>query len=272
MSKEFYTPAEFEAMMREEEARDAAKEAIESPIKDAPSVFDEFKDTLTLVACQLDGDEVNAVSSRKLKDALGFTTLHSRWFDRLTTKYGFVEGEDYVALSHNPATVEGRQAIKDNGGQLIYDYMMSVDMAKEVCMVQATPLGRHVRKYFLVAENVAKKYAADQFKKALSVAQDEARQAKRLADRSDKAALVAAKKMGFKSISQLEGHIQQQESRERKEAQAHLEQSKALMLERGVRRMKNAQWSAARCDALLEIIERELARAEREGDCTADPF
>ena len=89
-------------------------------------------------------DDTNmTISARDLHDALEIETRFNVWFPRMT-EYGFTEGSDYRRVSQICDTPGGKQEVTD--------YQISIDMAKEICMIQRTEKGREVRKYFLDLE------------------------------------------------------------------------------------------------------------------------
>lgn len=63
------------------------------------------------------------------------------WIFRRITDYGFVEGEDFCSFLG-----------KSTGGRKNIEYLISLDMAKELCMVEKTPLSKKIRKYFIDSE------------------------------------------------------------------------------------------------------------------------
>ena len=83
------------------------------------------------------------VSARKLYNFLDIKTLFRTWFPRMT-EYGFEEGEDYIKLYEKSNT--------SGGEQMIVDYMMKIDMAKEIAMIQRSEKGKAARKYFIEVE------------------------------------------------------------------------------------------------------------------------
>ncbi len=72
-------------------------------------------------------------------------TSFSHWFSRAVNKYGFEEEKDFQSF-----------LTKSNGGRPIIDYVVTFDMAKELCMVSPTKNGSKARKYFLKCEKIAK--------------------------------------------------------------------------------------------------------------------
>lgn len=83
------------------------------------------------------------VSARDLHEALEVGTRFNDWFPRMA-EYGFIEGKDfYSKMSKTPESTGGRPSV---------DYEVSVDMAKQICMIQRTEKGRIYRQYFLDLE------------------------------------------------------------------------------------------------------------------------
>lgn len=85
-----------------------------------------------------------AVSARELHEFLGVETPYHKWFPRMC-EYGFSENEDYTVTDifvHNPA----------GGPQSMKDAVVSIDMAKEICMLQRNEKGKQARQYFLQLE------------------------------------------------------------------------------------------------------------------------
>lgn len=89
-------------------------------------------------------DGKRAVSARDLYNFLGCTERFQSWFDR-QLQYGFVENVDYTSVK--TFTVVGNGAEKP-----IDDYAITIDMAKEVSMLQRSEKGKLARKYFIACE------------------------------------------------------------------------------------------------------------------------
>ena len=88
--------------------------------------------------------EQPTVSARDLHEGLGINTDFRKWFPRMT-EYGFTENVDYKTCYPNMGN-------KNHGGQNMVDYQISVDMAKQICMIQRSEKGRLYRQYFLDLE------------------------------------------------------------------------------------------------------------------------
>lgn len=89
---------------------------------------------------QYDGEQPT-VSARALHIGLGITERFSAWFNR-QLQYGFCENTDYV----------GCKEFNTLAKQELQDYQISVDMAKQICMIQRSEKGRLYRQYFIDLE------------------------------------------------------------------------------------------------------------------------
>lgn len=90
-----------------------------------------------------------AVSARDLHDALGVKKDFSSWIKERISKYGFAENQDFEVFTEfgeNP-----------NGGRPTIEYALSIDMAKELAMVENNEKGRVIRKYFIEKEQEARR-------------------------------------------------------------------------------------------------------------------
>lgn len=91
---------------------------------------------------RLDGQRVDAVNSREIYELLEIQTQYSVWIQRAIEKYDFQENVDF-SISKFEYT--------DRPPQL--NYIVTLDMAKELCMVSNTKKGKETRRYFLDIEN-----------------------------------------------------------------------------------------------------------------------
>lgn len=83
-------------------------------------------------------------NARDLYAFLEVETRFNDWIARRIEEYVFVEGEDYYSnLSNRSDGLPGRGRT---------DYHLSLDMAKELGMVERTEQGRKIRRYFIACE------------------------------------------------------------------------------------------------------------------------
>ena len=97
----------------------------------------------------------NCVSARELHEGLKATERFQQWFDKRVKKYGFEENVDYI----------GCKFFHTLAKQELQDYVITLDMAKELCMVQNNELGRKFRKYFIECEKQFKEMQKPQLTK-----------------------------------------------------------------------------------------------------------
>lgn len=88
------------------------------------------------------GEDQPTVSARELHEQLHIGTKFTTWFDRMK-EYGFTEGNEFFPKMGETS---------ENGGRPSVDYDITVDMAKQICMIQRTPEGKAVRQYLLDLE------------------------------------------------------------------------------------------------------------------------
>ena len=86
----------------------------------------------------------SSISSRELYEFLGINSNYTTWFNRMC-EYGFTEGVDFEMCFPNMESGL-------NGGQNKIDHMISIDMAKEISMIQRTERGKQAREYFIAIE------------------------------------------------------------------------------------------------------------------------
>lgn len=94
------------------------------------------------------------VSARELHEFLEVTTRFNDWFKRMVENYGFEENADFVAITQKRVTAQGNETT-------FTEYAISLDMAKELSMVQRTERGKQARQYFIACEKKAKQLVTD---------------------------------------------------------------------------------------------------------------
>lgn len=103
------------------------------------------------------GDEVvQTVNARDLHKALGVGRDFATWIKDRIADYGFLKNVDYVVAKTLENTSFPQNWGKPNlGGRPSIDYHITLDMAKELAMVEKTAKGREIRRYFIECEKVA---------------------------------------------------------------------------------------------------------------------
>ncbi|MGN6595475.1 antA/AntB antirepressor family protein [Sphingopyxis terrae] len=89
------------------------------------------------------------VDARSLYGWLGIGAAFNVWMLRILRDYSFEEGPDFRSSVN-----------KSTGGRPRKDYLLSLDVAKEIAMIGNTPKGKATRRYFIAAEKAAAKMAS----------------------------------------------------------------------------------------------------------------
>ena len=78
---------------------------------------------------------------------LGVASKFADWIGNRIAKYGFIENQDFTSFSKNLE--------KPKTGRPTKDYLITLDMAKELSMVENNAKGREARRYFIAMERQA---------------------------------------------------------------------------------------------------------------------
>lgn len=87
------------------------------------------------------------VLGRELHEFLGVETPYRIWFPRMV-EYGFTEGKDFNPYKNVRVGEEGDREV----ARELTDHLLTIDMAKEICMIQRTEVGKQARQYFIQVE------------------------------------------------------------------------------------------------------------------------
>lgn len=87
------------------------------------------------------------VSARELHEFLEVSTEYRHWFPRMC-EYGFTEGQDFNPFKNDRVQNEGGRLVS----RTVDDAQLTIDMAKEICMLQRNEKGKQARQYFLQLE------------------------------------------------------------------------------------------------------------------------
>ena len=109
---------------------------------------------------------IETVNARELHAFLEVKSKFADWFKNRVSEFGFIENSDFVSVSK----------ILESGGRSI-EYHISIDMAKELSMLERNDKGKQARLYFIECERIAKtKQVPQSFAEALQLAANQAKQ------------------------------------------------------------------------------------------------
>lgn len=99
---------------------------------------------MNLIPVNVTKNDEQYVSGRDLHMFLDINTRYNDWFKRMC-EYGFIENVDYIAITQKRVTAQGNE-IKQT------DHNLSIEMAKQLCMLARNDKGREAREYFIEVE------------------------------------------------------------------------------------------------------------------------
>lgn len=95
---------------------------------------------INITKAAINNEEVNAVNARDLWKQLGSRQEFANWIKGRISEYGFEEGRDFLTN------------LSKSFGRPSKEYIISLDMAKELAMVENNTKGREIRRYFIKVE------------------------------------------------------------------------------------------------------------------------
>lgn len=111
-----------------------------------------MNELINITTTTINNEEVNAVNARELHEKLEVKTQFKDWMPRRIEEFGFEEGRDFTVLKNEHGrNVSGKFSSKE--------YIISLDMAKELAMVENNEQGRRIRRYFIEVEKNARKFS-----------------------------------------------------------------------------------------------------------------
>lgn len=96
--------------------------------------------TAELIPVHTNPDGGSVVMGRDLHEFLEVKAHYRNWFPRMV-EYGFEEGKDFSPILG-----------ESTGGRPQQDHFITLDMAKEISMIQRTERGKQARQYFIECE------------------------------------------------------------------------------------------------------------------------
>lgn len=107
-----------------------------------------FHDLVPVKTREIGETTIRTVNARQLHGALLVGKDFSNWIKGRIDRFGFEEGRDYLVAKI------GEQL--PSGTKHLIDYYLSLDMAKEIAMVENNDRGRSVRRYFIECERIVR--------------------------------------------------------------------------------------------------------------------
>ncbi|MCK9052883.1 antA/AntB antirepressor family protein [Haemophilus influenzae] len=109
---------------------------------------------------------VQLVNARDLHKLLGNGKQFSDWIQHRISKYGFAENLDFTVLHQLVNVDRGFFGIRQ---EKLKEYHITLDMAKELCMLERSEIGRQARRHFIKMEQYAIALATEMQAKMLAI-------------------------------------------------------------------------------------------------------
>ena len=101
---------------------------------------------MNLIPVSVSKNDEQYVNGRDLHMFLEINTPYSKWFNRMC-EYGFIENADYITVD--------KKVLRSDGTvmpQTQFDHSLTIEMAKQLCMLARNDKGREAREYFIEVE------------------------------------------------------------------------------------------------------------------------
>ena len=112
----------------------------------------------------INGNIVETVNAKELHGFLEVRSKFADWIKNRINEYDFIENQDFTTISKN----------LENGGRTI-EYFVTLDMAKELSMVERNENGRQARRYFIECEKKLKEQITPQQVRPIGDTEDKLR-------------------------------------------------------------------------------------------------
>ncbi|ENP5971251.1 antA/AntB antirepressor family protein [Campylobacter jejuni] len=99
------------------------------------------------------GAEINSANAREIFQFLNSLQDYSNWIKNRISHYDFIENQDYII------------ELVYTKGRPRKEYYVTLDMAKELCMVENNEKGRQARRYFIECEKRLKNLEQEKMQK-----------------------------------------------------------------------------------------------------------
>ncbi|WP_409419747.1 antA/AntB antirepressor family protein [Marinomonas sp. RS-M-Aa-14] len=104
---------------------------------------------ITLHTRSINEQTLDTVNARELHAFLEVGRDFSNWIKARINRYGFIEGEDFMCVENLSSP---KRASSKSRTQKVIEYFVTLDMAKELAMVERNDKGKQARRYFIDCE------------------------------------------------------------------------------------------------------------------------
>ncbi|MFA1283332.1 antA/AntB antirepressor family protein [Citrobacter telavivensis] len=146
--------------MKLEKSRFTSEAVPQSNVGQGVIINNDFAAIVPVNSGLIGGRQTNIVSAKALHKALGVGRVFSSWFNARVDEYGFASAADFIdfdspVLGNQSSYIDQltpERVFSPKRGRPEKDYLISLNMAKELAMVERNEQGRAVRRYFIQCE------------------------------------------------------------------------------------------------------------------------
>lgn len=108
-----------------------------------------YGNLVTVFNGEINNNHEMLCNARDLHKFLGVGRDFSSWIKDRIKEYGFIKNQDFVTVQNLSSPKRGSSKARQ---QVMIDYHITLDMAKELAMVEKNAKGREIRRYFIQCE------------------------------------------------------------------------------------------------------------------------
>lgn len=124
---------------------------------------------ITIQTSSIHDELVQTVNARDLHEFLESKQQFSHWIKDRIEKYNFIEEVDYIVLSSTLDKKNYRENQQLTNWKTAIEYHITLDMAKELSMVERNAKGKEARQYFIECEKKVTQRTIDPIQSSLLI-------------------------------------------------------------------------------------------------------
>lgn len=126
-----------------------------------------MRNTLTDILQITEIGKFNGVNARNLHQALQVGRDFSNWIKSRLNGANFIEEQDFIIVQNTAIGSPKLASQKGGNKKAVFDYFLSIDTAKHICLMEKNEIGQAIRQHFINAEKALKKYAPNVYRNNL---------------------------------------------------------------------------------------------------------
>lgn len=130
----------------------------------------EISQLLTPQTHDFNGRTANGINGRLLHQGLGVGRMYAHWIKARIQQGRFIENVDYLIVQNS--IIDLPKLASSKGGNLrAVEYILSLDMAKHLCLMEKTEIAHEIRQHFIECEKALAEIAPKVYRNSLAKTQ-----------------------------------------------------------------------------------------------------